>query len=275
MLILVCMSLTDRVLIDKLIEASQAGVTVELWVRGICCLVSGIPGYTDHIRVQSLVGRYLEHSRIYIFGTEETSQRIYISSADFMTRNTIHRVEVAVPIYDPAIRQRILWIFRTGMADNVKARVQRSDGSYKKKKVAEGEPLLNAQEFFFEDAYQALERAKAKQAEPAPVVEEPESVETVTVLEKKEEAVEETTVSVSEEPPVPKEIPEETEKSQTPIEALPAEEPAPKTQESQPPEPVAEQPRQRGGRRRAAAPVSRPKNPISVLFGAFLNRNKK
>lgn len=135
-------ALTDKRIIDKLIEASRAGVTVELIVRGSCCLVAGIPGITDHISVRSIVGRYLEHSRIYIFGTDD----VYISSADFMTRNMLHRVEVAVPIYDEAIKERILHIFRTLMSDNVKARTQMPDGHYRIQFSKENH--LNAQKYF-------------------------------------------------------------------------------------------------------------------------------
>lgn len=136
-------SLTDKKIIDKLIEASKAGVKIELIVRGICCLVAGIPGETENISVRSIVGRYLEHSRIYMFGNED----IYISSADFMTRNTVRRVEVGVPIYDPSLKEGIRSIFRTLMQDNVKARVQQPDGSYVRS-CTDGEPL-NAQEYFY------------------------------------------------------------------------------------------------------------------------------
>ncbi len=137
-------SLTDKVIIDKLIEASGAGVRVELVVRGACCLVAGVPGLTDHITIRSIVGRYLEHSRIYIFGAED--EEVYISSADFMTRNTTRRVEVAVPVMDPEIREQVLHIFRVLMKDNVKARVQQADGRYIRVQP-DGEPL-SAQEYF-------------------------------------------------------------------------------------------------------------------------------
>jgi len=125
-------SLSDRSIIDKLVEASKAGVKTELIIRGLCCLISGAKGETENIRVTSIVGRFLEHSRIYIFGPEQR-RKIYISSADFMTRNTVKRVEVAAPIYDPDIADRIVKIFETMLEDDVKARVQNSNGLYKKK----------------------------------------------------------------------------------------------------------------------------------------------
>ncbi len=139
-------SLTDKPIIDKLIEASGAGVTVELIVRGACCLIADVPDWTENITIRSIVGRYLEHSRIYIFGKEDPE--VYISSADFMTRNTTRRVEVAAPVFDPDIRARVLRIFATLMKDNVKARVQLADGTYVRAR-REGEPL-NAQEAFME-----------------------------------------------------------------------------------------------------------------------------
>ena len=135
-------SLTDKRIIEKLMEASQAGVDIELIVRGSCCLIAGVPGATDHITVRSIVGRYLEHSRIYIFGNDE----VYIASADFMTRNTTRRVEVATPIYDEDIKKRVLHIFDVIMSDNVKARIQMADGQYVHA-VQDGE-LINAQKYF-------------------------------------------------------------------------------------------------------------------------------
>ena len=147
-------SLTDKKIMDKLAEASEANVKVELIVRGICCLLSGIQGKTENITIKSIVGRYLEHSRIYIFGTPDRD-RIYISSADYMTRNTLRRVEVAAPIYDEDIKRRIREMFAVMMSDNVKARTQLSDGNYKV--IADQNPPVNAQELFFERAY---ERAK-------------------------------------------------------------------------------------------------------------------
>lgn len=147
-------SLTDKKIIDKLIEASEAGVKTDMVIRGINCVQSGIPGKTDHIRVISIVGRYLEHSRIYIFGCGER-EKIYIASADFMTRNTLRRVEVGVPIYDPALKERIRHMFRIMLRDNVKARIQMPDGNYVRVERGEGEEPLNSQEYFFEEAYRA------------------------------------------------------------------------------------------------------------------------
>ena len=140
--------LTDKVIIDKLVEASQAGVKIDLVIRGICCLVSGIPGMTENIRVVSIVGRYLEHARIYIFGEGERRQ-VYISSADFMTRNTTRRVEVAAPVYDSNLRAHLEQMFRDQLRDTAKGRIQQPDGEYVR---AEGEPF-NAQEYFCDQAY--------------------------------------------------------------------------------------------------------------------------
>ena len=155
--------LTDRLIIDKLIEASQAGVKIDLIVRGICCVIGGVPGLTENITVHSIVGRYLEHARIYIFGQGERRQ-VYISSADFMTRNTTRRVEVAAPVCDSNLRARLVQMFRDQTADTAKRRVQLISGEYVH---AEGEPF-NAQDHFFDQAY-AGEWAlkKPKQAAPA------------------------------------------------------------------------------------------------------------
>ena len=145
-------SITDKDIIYKLIEASQAGVEVDMVVRGINCLRSAIPEKTDHIHLISIVGRFLEHARIYIFGTPER-EKIYISSADFMTRNTLRRVEVAVPIEEAALREKIHRIFTLQLQDNVKAREQCPDGIYRKREVAEGETLVNSQELSYAQAY--------------------------------------------------------------------------------------------------------------------------
>ncbi len=140
--------LTDKLLIDKLIEASQAGVKIDLVVRGVCCMVGGVPGLTDNIRVVSIVGRYLEHARIYIFGQDERRQ-VYISSADFMTRNTTRRVEVAAPVYDPNLRAHLEQMFADELRDTAKGRVQQPDGTYTR---AQGEPF-SSQEHFCEQSY--------------------------------------------------------------------------------------------------------------------------
>ena len=155
-------SLSDRRIIDKLVEASQAGVKIELVIRGICCLISGVPGYTENITVRSIVGRFLEHSRIYIFGTEER-RKIYISSADYMTRNTTNRVEVAVPVLDEKIKKRIWDMFTVLISDNTKARIQQNNGVYVKAEHKENTPSINAQEYFYDEAYKKADAKKAKQ----------------------------------------------------------------------------------------------------------------
>lgn len=152
-------SLTDKKLIDKLIEASMAGVQIDLIVRGICCLIPEVEGYTDNIQVISIVGRYLEHSRIYIFGKGGDSE-VYIASADFMTRNTTKRVEVAAPVYDPELKERILESFNLMLRDNVKASVLKSDGNYYHRDG--GDIQLNSQEYFYADAYRKASFHKEK-----------------------------------------------------------------------------------------------------------------
>ena len=158
-------SLTDKKIIDRLIQASKAGVKIDLVVRGICCLIPGVEGETENIRVISIVGRYLEHSRIYIFGCGER-QKLYIASADFMTRNTLRRVEVAVPIYDPDLRGQLNEMFITMLSDNQQARELQSDGIYTR--VQSDETQLNSQEFFFAQAYAQVqvlaEAAASKEA---------------------------------------------------------------------------------------------------------------
>ena len=157
-------SLCDKVIMEKMVEASQAGVKVELVVRGICCLIPGVEGYTDNISVRSIVGRFLEHSRIFIFGQDGKEQKIYIGSADYMSRNTIRRVEVAAPIEDEKLKKRIRDMFHILMNDNVKARVMLSNGSYVRPKCRrESDVPLNSQEYFYEEAYKRLEDKQAKQ----------------------------------------------------------------------------------------------------------------
>ena len=155
-------SLTDKDIIEKLAQASQSGVKIELLIRGISCLIAGIPGKTENISLVSVVGRFLEHSRIYIFGKGER-ERVYISSADFMTRNTERRVEAAAPIRDPALRARITSYFHTMLRDNVKARDQQSDGTYLRREPQD-EPL-DAQIYFYGQAYENAENAARLQKE--------------------------------------------------------------------------------------------------------------
>ncbi len=145
-------SLTDVDYISKICEASRAGVRVDLIVRGICCILPGVPGYTENVRVMSIVGRYLEHARIFSFGTG-ASQKIYIGSADMMTRNTEKRVEVACPILDDNIRRQINHYLKVMLSDNVKARVLQSDGSYVRKKAVDSQ--VDSQAAFMEEAIHA------------------------------------------------------------------------------------------------------------------------
>ena len=152
-------SLTDKVLMDKIIECSQAGVKVELVIRGISCLVAGVEGVTDNVQIRSIVGRYLEHARIYIFGTG-VRKKVYISSADYMTRNTTRRVEVAAPILSEEVKKRVLDIFDTQMQDNVKARIMQPDGKYVR--TERGDIAIDAQSRFYAEAY-------ANAPKPAPV----------------------------------------------------------------------------------------------------------
>lgn len=155
-------SLSDNAIIEKLVEASQAGVKIELIVRGICCLIAGVEGYTDNITVRSIVGRFLEHSRILIFGVEGADRKIFIGSADYMPRNTIRRVEVAAPIEDEKLKKRVNEMFRIMMSDNVKARVMLSDGSYIHVKPTENEELINSQEYFYAEAYKRIENKEKR-----------------------------------------------------------------------------------------------------------------
>ena len=145
-------SLTDKEIIDKFAEASAAGVKIELVIRGICCILPGVAGKTENIRVVSIVGRFLEHSRVYCFGRGE-DRVTYISSADLMTRNTDKRVEIAAPVLDERIADRIVGILQTMLADNVKARKLCSDGEYRKVETL-GEPL-DAQDKFLREAAKA------------------------------------------------------------------------------------------------------------------------
>ena len=144
-------SLTDYDVMEKLAEASRAGVRVDLIIRGICCLRPGVPGHTEHISVTSVVGRFLEHSRIYSFGSGE-NQRLFLGSADMMTRNTQRRVEVICPVYATHTKARLNHILDILLRDTVKARALDSEGSYQKKVPAPGAPGLSSQDFFMDEA---------------------------------------------------------------------------------------------------------------------------
>ena len=151
-------SLTDKKIIDKLIEASCAGVKIDMIIRGIACLIPGVEGSTENIRIISIVGRFLEHSRIYIFGRGQRA-KYYIASADFMTRNTVRRVEVAAPVLQEDLKERLQSIFDTMLRDNQKAREACSDGEYRHVAQKEGEEPLNAQEYFYQEAYEKAGKA--------------------------------------------------------------------------------------------------------------------
>ncbi len=142
-------SITDIILINKLIEASMRGVTIEMLVRGICCLIPGVEGVTENITVHSIVGRFLEHSRIYIFGIDDP--KVYIGSADWMTRNTLRRIEVAVPIFDETLKHQLLDMFHLQLQDNVKTRILRSDGIYER--CAPKDTPINSQDYFSKMTY--------------------------------------------------------------------------------------------------------------------------
>ena len=148
-------SLTDKVIISKLVEASQAGVKIEMIVRGICCLIPGVKGYTENITVVSIVGRFLEHSRIYRFGTKER-ENVYIASADFMTRNTLRRVEVAAPVLDERLKNHLAWMFETMMKDDEKGKCLTEKGIYVDRNLHVQK--LNSQECFYEVAYANAEK---------------------------------------------------------------------------------------------------------------------
>ena len=146
-------SLTDKKIIDKLIEASEAGVKIDMIIRGICCLIPGVEGKTENIRIISIVGRFLEHSRIYIFGSKER-RKYYIASADFMTRNTVRRVEVATPVYNDKLKTKLQEMFDVMLSDNQKARKLEADGNYHR--VSNDLTPVNAQEYFYAEAYHEI-----------------------------------------------------------------------------------------------------------------------
>lgn len=156
-------SLTDKDIIEKLVEASQTGVKIEMIVRGICCMIPEIKGYTENITVISIVGRFLEHSRIYRFGTPER-EKVYIASADYMTRNTLRRVEVAAPVLDDQLREKLDFMFDTMMKDDEKGKRLNAKGNYEDRKV--NEKTIDSQELFYEMAYEnAAKEVREKKAQ--------------------------------------------------------------------------------------------------------------
>ena len=156
-------SLTDREVIDKIAEASCAGVRVDMIIRGISCLKPGVPGKTENVHVRSIVGRFLEHARVYAFGVD--SDMVYLSSADMMTRNTEHRVEIAFPVLDPTCRALVHEYMGMQLQDNVKARSLTSDGTWVPVECAEGEKPFNSQEALLERAYRNAEAAAQQRAQ--------------------------------------------------------------------------------------------------------------
>ena len=174
-------SISDRDIILKLEEASCAGVRIDMIVRGICCVRAGVPGKTENLHIRSLVGRYLEHGRIYSF-YDGVNTRIYIASGDFLTRNTECRVEVGVRVEDPVLKEKLDSILRLQLSDNVNAREMQPDGSYQKVKPAPGEPLVNSQMGMYDllrDDWTARDKAPAL----ASIVETPKP-QPVKALEK-------------------------------------------------------------------------------------------
>lgn len=160
-------SLTDRQIIDKLVEASKAGVEIKMVVRGICCILPGIPGVTENIEIHSIVGRFLEHTRLYVFGRGD-DRDIYISSADLMTRNMERRVEVAVPVEDPVLQKKLLEYGRIVFRDTIKGRRVNSKGEYERLPVKEGEEPLSSQDYLISVAEEkaADQRKRLSSEEP-------------------------------------------------------------------------------------------------------------
>lgn len=257
-------SLTDREVIDKIAEASCAGVRVDMIIRGISCLKPGIPGKTENVHVRSIVGRFLEHARVYAFGVD--SDMIYLSSADMMTRNTEHRVEIAFPVLDPTCRALVHEYMGMQLRDNVKARSLTSDGTWVPVERAEGEKPFNSQEALLERAYRnaeaaAQQRAQEKErvaeeaiqaevehgaaAKPeavaAPPVNEPEAA-AETAVEKAPEPATATPEPAAEAKPTPAPKPQPTTPEVQKVQATVIEpEPAPAPQpESQVTKPVSE-----------------------------------
>ena len=218
-------SLTDREVIDKIAEASCAGVRVDMIIRGISCLKPGVPGKTENVHVRSIVGRFLEHARVYAFGVD--SDMIYLSSADMMTRNTEHRVEIAFPVLDPTCRALVHEYMGMQLRDNVKARSLTSDGTWVPVERKEGEKPFNSQEALLERAYRNAEVVSAPPAAKPQLVTEPEPVV---------EAAPEPAVEAKPEPkPEPQPAAPEVQKVQaTVIEPEPAPAPLPESQVAKP-----------------------------------------
>lgn len=234
-------SLTDREVIDKIAEASCAGVRVDMIIRGISCLKPGVPGKTENVHVRSIVGRFLEHARVYAFGVD--SDMIYLSSADMMTRNTEHRVEIAFPVLDPTCRALVHEYMGMQLRDNVKARSLTSDGTWVPVERAEGEKPFNSQEALLERAYCNAEAAAQQHAqEKERVAEEAIQAEVEHGAVAKPEAVSAPPVNEPEaaaEPAVEK-APEVQKVQATVIEPKPAPVPRPEPQVTKPaPEPNA------------------------------------
>lgn len=228
-------SLTDREVIDKIAEASCAGVCVDMIIRGISCLKPGVPGKTENVHVRSIVGRFLEHARVYAFGVD--SDMIYLSSADMMTRNTEHRVEIAFPVLDPTCRALVHEYMGMQLRDNVKARSLTSDGTWVPVKRAEGEKPFNSQEALLERAYRNAEAAAQQRAqEKERVAEEAIQAEVEHGAVAKPEAIAAPPVNEPEaaaEPAVEK-APEVQKVQATVIEPEPAPAPQPEPQVTKP-----------------------------------------
>lgn len=221
-------SLTDREVIDKIAEASCAGVRVDMIIRGISCLKPGVPGKTENVHVRSIVGRFLEHARVYAFGVD--SDMIYLSSADMMTRNTEHRVEIAFPVLDPTCRALVHEYMGMQLRDNVKARSLTSDGTWVPVERAEGEKPFNSQEALLERAYRNAEAAAQQRAQEKERVAE-EAIQTELEREATVEPATEPEAAVAS----PAAEPEPVAEPQTTVEAAPEPEPAPAPE----PEPAA------------------------------------
>lgn len=240
-------SLTDREVIDKIAEASCAGVRVDMIIRGISCLKPGVPGKTENVHVRSIVGRFLEHARVYAFGVD--SDMIYLSSADMMTRNTEHRVEIAFPVLDPTCRALVHEYMGMQLRDNVKARSLTSDGTWVPVERTGGEKPFNSQEALLERAYRNAEAAAQQRmervAEEAILTESERETVSEPLTEPKAVVVppvdaSEPVVEAEPEPvPAPKPEPQpaapEVQKVQaTVIEPEPAPEPQPEPQAAKP-----------------------------------------